>query len=657
MPHVVDHSSEGSAEWLQAKDLGYKYPMGLDLRPGSKLHSSLVSKLFGMARDSQSVMKRRWGRWERIEATLTAYALMQEDEKDRSNYVVVPISYAMLDTILTYWLSTFAAGPLFRYTGVGPEDREKAMLLELVIDNQCKRMKTLLSLHTMWRDSIAYGLGVASIRWAKEYGKRWVKKELPILSSVSGDLLGVNVTRELKRDLLAEGNVLDNISIFHYLPDPNVPAHQVDRFEFVGFTGVDSYTNLLSMEGEEPENWFNIRYLKDVHGKGVLEYREPLNERRLGDNKVKQTRQIDLLTMYVNLVPKDWGLGKKKYPEKWLFVVAGDGIIIRCQPLGLHHGRFPISVCCPTYDGYSISPISSLEIIYGLQEWADWCYRSNVDNVRKVLHNMLIIDPSIVNYDSVVNSGPGMLATIRSEAWGRGVENAMKQLELRDVTSPLLGYVNNTIELTQRVLGSSDSVQGIARVSGERRTATETRDARLSALSRIQKGARIASLQSMQDLGYMFAKHLTQFMERSTYVELVGEHQRELQTIYPDRFTEVDPQMFLDVDFDVTVSDGSMPGGEYLDELIQMYSMIRGDPETAAAFDPVRMVLEMLVRSGVRGAARFLRSGPPPDVGVVPDEQAMDIAEKGKGKPVNTVEVAAMGAKPREPVRGVGYAG
>jgi hypothetical protein len=601
-----------------------------------------------MAKGSQDVMKRRWDRWSQIEATLTAYALMADDESERTNNVVVPVSYATLDTLLTYWLSTAAAGPIFRYTGVGPEDKEKAMLMELVIDLQCKRMKTLLGLHTMWRDSIAFGIGVSAVRWRREYGRKVITTKNPIMG-LTGEVLGYDTQKVKKRAVVFEGNALDNVSVFNYLPDPNVPAHDVQRFEFVGIQGVDSYTNLLGVEGEAPEEWFNVRYLKGQANRSILEYRVPMGEeKRIGENVVFGTQQVDLLTMYVNLVPRDWKLGKKRYPEKWVFVVAGNGVLIRCQPLNLDHNRFPVAVCCPTYDGYSVSPISTLEMVYGIQEWVDWCYRSNVDNVKKMLHNMLIIDPFLVNYDSVVNSpGPGMVATIRSHVWGRGVENAMKQLEMRDVTSPTLGYVNNSIELIQRVAGSTDSLQGIVQQGGERRTATEMRDARMSALGRVQKGARLASIQCMQDLGYLYAKHLQQHMDTKMFVQLIGEHQVELQQIYNGvTYAEVGPDLLADVDFDLVVSDGSNPGGEFLTDLIQMYQIVRGDPETAKAFDPVRMVLDMYIRANVKGASRFLRVQTPPNMNVMPDEQAMNVvAGAPNAQPVNSVDIAAMGMR------------
>jgi hypothetical protein len=44
------------------------------------------------------------------------------------------------------------------------------------------------------------------------------------------------------------------------------------------------------------------------------------------------------------LIPADWGLGSGKVPEKWVFTVGNDAVIIGAQPLGYYHNKFPFQV-------------------------------------------------------------------------------------------------------------------------------------------------------------------------------------------------------------------------------------------------------------------------------------------------------------------------
>ena len=102
--------------------------------------------------------------------------------------------------------------------------------------------------------------------------------------------------------------------------------------------------------------------------------------------------------------------------------------------MDLDHNMYPVSVCAPEFDGYTITPISSLEVIYGLQEILDFLFTSHVANVRKAINDMLIVDPYLINMADLAKPGPGKLIRTRRAVWGRGVENAVKQLAVTDIT-------------------------------------------------------------------------------------------------------------------------------------------------------------------------------------------------------------------------------
>ena len=121
------------------KDIGYKYPMGLDLRPGHSLHDSIVSKVMLLAQDSYKVMQKCHASWNEIDQTLTAYIplstyekTLKAGDKTKPVSVVIPFSYAVLETVLAYNVKAFLSGPtIFQYEGFGPEDTVPAKLLEL----------------------------------------------------------------------------------------------------------------------------------------------------------------------------------------------------------------------------------------------------------------------------------------------------------------------------------------------------------------------------------------------------------------------------------------------------------------------------------------------------------------------------------------------
>ena len=83
--------------------------------------------------------------------------------------------------------------------------------------------------------------------------------------------------------------------------------------------------------------------------------------------------------------------------DLWLFGVTGDQIVTSCNRMVLNHGKKPIVAAAADYDGYSITPVSRIETIFGLQTVLNWYFNSHVTNVRKAINDMLIVDPGLIN--------------------------------------------------------------------------------------------------------------------------------------------------------------------------------------------------------------------------------------------------------------------
>ena len=65
-----------------------------------------------------------------------------------------------------------------------------------------------------------------------------------------------------------------------------------------------------------------------------------------------------------------------------------------------------------------------------------------IANVRKAINDMLVVDPYMVNIHDLRKPGPGRLIRLRRAVWGRGVKDAVGQLEVRDVTQ---GHVSDAM--------------------------------------------------------------------------------------------------------------------------------------------------------------------------------------------------------------------
>ncbi len=642
MPNIVQ-GSPSSLSISSEDNYSYQYPAGLNLRPDSQDHKELLTKIWNRANESSTEMQKRFPVWKKIDRSLTAFVQTSDDEKlvkeidDRKPVsIVVPYSYAVLETLLTYMSAAFLDAPIFKYDGVGDDDIIGAIMLENVINVQMTKAKAALQLHTAFRDGFSYGLGVITPSWETRWGKKTIVKPDGFLSSIFQRFINLGQKKVSEDTILYEGNVFNNIDPYLYLPDPSVPADSPQKGEYIGWIEPTNYMRLLNREKDSGGDVFNVKYLKTLNaGAGRSKFNKTIdesgrNERLSSGNQTNtETRPIDVIWMYVTIIPKEWKLGTSEYPEKWLFGLASDKVVVAASPMNLNHNMYPVGVCVPDSDGYSVSPVSRLEMVYGLQETLDWLFSSHMANVRKAINDMLIVDPSLININDLKDPAPGKLLRMRRTAWGRGVENAVMQLPVTDITSKHIQDSGYVTDLIQKCTGSVDVIMGFQRRTSERVSATESSDTRSGALSRLAKAARLVSLQMMQDLGYMVASHTQQLMSQEQYITITDSMQQKLMTergISPNNRMKVDP-FSLAIDYDVFVKDGSIQGTEDAQSWIQIFQIINSQPQLAQTYDIGRIFTHIARQLGAKNVQDFLNKNV--QTQVMPDQKVEDERKAG----------------------------
>jgi hypothetical protein len=652
MPHIEHGDVQAPLGDYKTVDFEYEYPEGLDLKPGSADHEKIKNMILDFARESHNVMQNRFDSWNKTDAILTTYVSPTQAEKDlkaksprKPIDIVFPYSYAMLETLLTYVFVAFAQEPMFRYEGYSPEDTLGAMQLELVNNLHCVKNKVLLSLHTMIRDGFSYGMGVGAPGWKKWYGRRINKASLDYSAA------GTEVSRPESwigdEEVIFEGNSLRNIDPYSFLPDPSVGIHEQQEGEFVGWVVRDNLLSLLKEE-ETDDEMFNGKYLRHVTDKTSI-YGEDKSQRdtRTGTSEQQKSgtrkNRIDVIHMYIDLIPKDYKLSERDSPQRWKFALAADAVLIEAAPMNYLHNLFPIAVMSPDFDGYSVTPLSRLEILEGLQTALDYLFNTHITNVRKAVNDMFLVDPMLVNIRDMKDPEPGKLIRLRRPAWGRGVKDVAMQFGVNDITRQNIGDSAYIVEWMERVMGTDPSTAGFLRKGGpERLTKSEFQGTRQGAVSRLERVARIIGLQAMMDLGYMFASHTQQYMTQDVYVKVIGRWtetlanqfaaQRSGAQLDASKRMKVSP-WDVRVEYDTLVRDGSIPGGNFSEAWVQIFKIIATDPELRQGFDIFRIFSHIAIGLGAKNIEDFKRMGGLNsgnlNMRVLPDEQVANEANRG----------------------------
>ena len=643
MPYIVQgDSAEVRSANYRDMNFDYDYPYDLDLDPKSKFHEKLRSRIWQRATDSRKVMSKRYDSWNEIDKINTAYIPLSDKEENVKNKdsrkpvsIIFPYSYSNLESLLTYMSLAFFQDPMFQYEGVEADDTIGAMLMEQIIRLHCIKTKVPLTLHTVLRDNFSYGVGIGIPEWVKRYGR------IPIKSQVTSFDESGEKSTETQVDyvdgLTFEGNSLNNIDPYLWLPDPSVASDKIQDGEFCGWIDRDNYMNLLSEEGNGDE-YFNVRYLKAKTDKrSALAVDNSKRETKFGGTSktarqgmTSTTSPVDVINMYINLIPKDWKLGGSEYPEKWFFRLGADDVIITAKRANHYHGMYPMAVASSEFDGYSITPIGRLEVLKGLQGVLDWMFNSHIANVRKAINDMLVVDPYLINIKDLEDPQPGKLIRLRRPAWGHGVKDVVQQLQVNDITRANISDSAYITGWMDRISKTDGSMSGMLRQGGpERLTGAEFKGTRGAAVSQLQRVASIIGMQFMQDIGEMFAVHTQQYMTQETSVKITGRYAEQLMAEFGSSGRARVSPLDMAVNYDLIVRDGSIPGGNFSESWIQLFQIITSQPELYQDFDVTRIFMYIAQQLGAKNVEDFKRNVDRVQPTQMDDETALREREKG----------------------------
>ena len=640
--------AEQTMSLVDAPDLGYRYPFDLPLKPGTEFHDDLLNELLLSAKESASAMELRHPDMEKMERTMCAFISQDDKEKiskqkdaRKPTSIVVPFTYAVYDSMSTQVLAAYAANDeLHFYRGNGPEDTIGAMLGEKLIALQSAHFNELASIATSIRDEMTYGFAAMTPVWVRENAYRNSTKPLTFTDPITGEVIPdpTGATEDGAEEYVSfEGNRVFNIDPYSYLPDPNVAMHLVQDGECVGWKAGDSKNGLLNKEYSDPSIFFNCKYLRYIGDDQGLSTIFSGRERRTNRGSETRLAPVDVIYRYHRLVPSEWGLGDGERPEIWMFAVAADKIIICARPLGLYHNMFPVVVMASDTDGYSSTPTSRLETTYGLQNAVDFKWNSHMAFAKKgLLGEFLVREENIGHMGDIVNSAIGRIIRISRLAMNVPLENVVKQLQVSD---PTAGNVNDIMALhdwMQRATGATDTLMGIMRSSGERRSATESRGARMSALSRIDRIVRIRNSHGFNNLGRMLFSQTAQLLSQEMYVQCIGRYEEDLRAelgvLANDPWIVVDPRR-LNVSVDVIAGDSNSGGEEFFQDWIQLYGMIIGNPQLAMQLDMLRIFKHIARLGGAKNISDFAIKNPM-NMQVMGDQQLQQQMQAGNLVPV-----------------------
>lgn len=592
------------------------------LETNRSLHGRVLNHLLQRIEFSERHMSQFYARWEILEGKIQAHIDLPEWEKQLKNMndaheppqavrIVIPYTFAIISTIVSVLMQTFTGRkPHFQVGTYKEETVMSARNQELLLQYNADHSRMIKHFWKFFQDVNAYGVGIMVSRWKVDRARRPIENRVTGMDPLGQRAIETSVV-ELQEKLVYEGNDVFALDPFRFFPDPRVPMSEVqDEGEFVFWRSFEGRHKLLKEQAQGDLKWVQdaSRKLPKNHSRGSdRAFITGGTSRPAEDNDDLVTGQgfMQRDEGTVEIIPRELGLGESDVPEKWIFTILNKDQIVRAEPYVNAHGQHPVSVSEPYAIGYGFGQMGIADVAAPFQDSLSWFHNSHLDNVRRVLNDVLIVDPSMVNVADLKKRGPGNVIRLKRAAFGQDVRRAINQLQIQDVTRAHIDDMQTLFFIGELVTGTGQNIMGV-QDQGGRKSATEVRTAAEAGIQRHATTARIVSAQAIANLTMQMGINLQQFLSDEFMVRLLGKDGQEHPITRQD----------IAGDFHYPVHDGTMPLDRVamLDAWQQILQAMLADPELRQRYDVGKTFEHVAELGGVRNIESFrVQVSPQPD--------------------------------------------
>ena len=588
---------------------------------------------------SRERMSSRYAAWADAEDQALLYVPTREIEAQRKALkaqgkpqfvtVNVPYSYAQMLAAHTYWSSVFLSrSPVHQFIGRHGYAADAEQAVEAIMDYQVQTGGALLPYYLWLHDVGKYGMGVVGTYWDEELHRVTEIVKEPV------QFMGVTIPgseRKIKRTIEVpgyKGNRVYNVRPQDFFPDPRVPLSRFQDGEFVGRyvevgwnfikkrEAAGYYFNIAELERSTPSNW--RRDTGSPRNQLPNQSRGLASSGQSGGTPHTKLDYVELLEMYVELIPRDWGLGESTYPEKWCFTLGNGTIVIGCWPLGLNHNKYPFDIMEYELDAYGLFKRSMLEMLSPLNDTLTWLFNSHFYNVRKMLNDQLVVDPSRVVLKDMADNQAGRIIRMKPAGYGSDPRTAISQLQFVDVTqNHLTGDARAVMNLMAQLSGVNENIMGMINQGG-RKSASEIRSSNTYGGNRLKTNAEIFSAQGWAPHAAKLLSSTQQFYDQEQNFRIAGNLMDRANA-----YVNVTPELIAGA-YDFVPVDGTMPVDRQAQAMVfgELMKQMAQFPQIMAEYDVNSIFGHVAQLAGVKNIQQF-------KIKVSPDEQLRKAALGG----------------------------
>lgn len=628
---------------------------------GSQWQSKVIDSVRKYMRASANKMSQYQVGWDSNSYIYRGYRMTDREDREAMREgepakIIVPITYAQIQTAISFILSTyFQRTNIYELKGLAGQDEKFSFAMSTDLQYQLTDQKFMLKLYFWLLDAFKQGIGIMRCDWDERYTKMRVEKQVPdtsiknLIGSIFGSTPTMKSVESIEKVLAYQGNKLTNVSPYAFYPDPTVT---LANFQDGIFVGHEEEVALVSVEAREGEIYFGTDKIPKTMGKELYDERprrvrgpfddntstNPLLERTQGNRAIIRTEMEICLSEAK--ATELWGanFGDGTEPVKWIVTVANDQKLIRFEPSGYFHGNYNYAMFEFSPDNDAFFNPGLADTIAELQNITTFFLNSHIVNVRKIIANRFIVDPTKVEMEDIKSGS----IFIRTKGAQGDVNRVIKQLETSDITKSHIADMETLQQLTQLITGISDNALG--QYSSGRRSGTEARNVNAGSGARLKMHATLAWLQGIEPLGRQVLSNTRQWRTKDVYGNIIGP-QGLIDAPY-ESVILTDPTK-LAGGYDFCPYDATFPTDrqQQAQALQQLFEMIVQNPESMKLLNvnPMKLLQYIAQLYNIKNMHDFdlqpLVAPPPggqpipglnaPQPQVVPNQEAADRAGAG----------------------------
>jgi hypothetical protein len=575
---------------------------------------------------SDRYISRMFPTWDDAELNYRAYR--PADEEDRESIqkygvqkIIVPIQFATAQIITTFLMEVFnALKPTLRVRGADPASVKPAQLMELCLDYDYRGNRGYLMMQQWFLNALRYSYGVMHNQWGKRQSvRRQLIAEPASIIEVEGQEFKIPGPVKYTNDwyTIFEGNTWSVLDNRQWFPDPRVPITRFQDGHFCAHRDYIHDNDLRKMD--EDGLYFNTKEIKatgssrDTDMGGSTHRRDRFETNISLHNVLAEAKKNKMHVnehIFITIIPKDYDLGSEDRPQEWVFNLIDDQYIVRAEE-SWAVPKFPYAVIEPYPDILAFMSQGLMELTQPLADHVNFLFNSHMANVRRVIKNLILADPSRVDLADVLDNSDGGIIRLLPTAYGTDPAAAVKQLQIQDVTSGHFQNLQILLEFWERITGATSQMFG--QISSGRRTAYELQGVFRQAGSRMKMMADLMSSEGVAPLTEQMAMLRQENMTTEQFVRLAGKTAESLGVsadMVMNDFLNVSPKMISGV-FTFPAEEGVLPydraaAAEILEDV---FGKVAQFPFLTQAFDPVAIFKELMRQKGLHHIDEFLQNG------------------------------------------------